>query len=137
MAETIFNRIIRGEVPCHRVYEDERVLAFLDVAPLSIGHTLVIPKEPAVTLDQLSDEAAAAIGRVLPRLARAVIAATGATAYNVLQNNGVAAHQAVMHLHFHIIPKYDDGSGLGLDWQPVSLDGPAATELAARIARAV
>jgi histidine triad (HIT) family protein len=134
MAETIFSKIIRGEIPCHRVYEDERVLAFLDIGPLSPGHTLVIPKEAAVTLDQLSDESAAAIGRVLPRLARAVVHATGATAYNVLQNNGVAAHQAVMHLHFHIIPKYDDGRGLGLDWQPGHLDSAHAVELAKQIA---
>jgi histidine triad (HIT) family protein len=136
MSETIFAKIIRGEIPCHRVYEDERVLAFLDIAPLSVGHVLVIPKEPAVTLDQLSDESAAAIGRVLPRLARAVRKATGATAYNVLQNNGVAAHQAVMHLHFHIIPKYEDGSGLGIGWEPGSLDGARAKELAAKIAAA-
>ena len=81
MAETIFAKILRGEIPCHRVYEDAHVLAFLDVFPLSRGHTLVIPKEPAETLDALSDEAAAAIGRVLPRIARAVLAATGATAF--------------------------------------------------------
>jgi histidine triad (HIT) family protein len=137
MSETIFSRIIRGEIPCHRVYEDDRVLSFLDIAPLSVGHTLIIPKETAVTLDELSDESAAAIGRVLPRLARAVLRATGATAYNVLQNNGVAAHQAIMHLHFHIIPKYEDGTGLGLDWQPVKQDGAAAAHLASKIAALV
>jgi histidine triad (HIT) family protein len=91
------------------------VLAFLDINPLSRGHVLVIPKEPAETLDQLSDDSAAAIGRVLPRLSRAVMAATGARHYNVLQNNGAPAHQAVFHVHFHIIPRYDD-SGLGIDW---------------------
>jgi len=116
MAQTIFTKILAGEIPCHRVYEDDRVLAFLDISPLSRGHVLVIPKEPAETLDQLSDDSAAAIGRVLPRLARAVLAATGARHYNVLQNNGAPAHQAVHHVHFHIIPKFDDGSGLGLDW---------------------
>ena len=63
MAETIFSKILRGELPCHRVWEDEHVLAFLDINPLAEGHTLVIPKELAVTLDQLSDDAAAAIGR--------------------------------------------------------------------------
>ncbi len=126
MAETVFSKILRGEIPCHRVYEDDRVLSFLDIMPLSRGHTLVIPKEPAETIDQLSEESAAAIGRVLPRLARAVIAATGATAYNVLQNNGPAAHQAVMHVHFHIIPKYDDGTGLGIKWPSGKLDDGAA-----------
>jgi histidine triad (HIT) family protein len=135
MADTIFAKIIGGEVPCHRVYEDEHLLSFLDIFPLSLGHTLVIPKEPAVTLDQLSDESAAAIGRVLPRLCRAVLRVTGATAYNVLQNNGTAAHQAVMHVHFHIIPKYPDGSGLGIGWEPGRLAQERAAEMAAAIAR--
>src|SRR5215813_1476764 len=129
MPETIFAKIIRGEIPCHRVYEDDHVLAFLDINPLSVGHTLVIPKEPAETLDALSAEASAAIGRVLPRLCRAVLQATGATAYNVLQNNGTAAHQVVMHVHFHIIPKYADGSGLGIGWEPGKLDDRRAVEL--------
>ncbi len=132
MAETVFSKIVRGEIPCHRVYEDDKVLAFLDVNPLSRGHTLVIPKEPVETLDQLSDDTAAAIGRVLPRLSRAVLAATGARAFNVLQNNGPTAHQAVFHVHFHIIPKFDDGAGLGIDWPASKLvDGP---ELAKAIA---
>ena len=125
MSETIFSRILRGEIPCHRVYEDDHVLAFLDINPISRGHTLVIPREPAETLDQLSDEASAAIGRVLPRISRAVLAATGASAFNVLQNNKPLAHQAVFHVHFHIIPKYDDGAGLGIDWNATKLDGGA------------
>jgi histidine triad (HIT) family protein len=133
VSETLFTRIIRGEIPCHRVYEDAQVLAFLDVGPLSDGHTLVIPKEAAATLDQLSDESAAALGRVLPRLCRAVMKATGATAYNVLQNNGAAAHQAVFHVHFHIIPKIAE-AGLGITWRPGALDAARGRDLAARIA---
>src|SRR3954453_8731035 len=97
---TVFDRILSGEIPCYRVYEDEHVLAFLDIGPLSAGHTLVIPKERAARLHELSADAAAAIGRVLPRLCRAVMAASGAADYNVLQNNGAAAHQAVDHVHF-------------------------------------
>ena len=116
MSETIFTRIIRGEIPSHRVYEDEKVFAFLDIAPLAPGHTLVVPKEAAATLDALSEESAAAIGRVLPRIARAVMAATGTRDYNVLQNNGVAAHQAVPHVHFHVIPRPGPGGGLGISW---------------------
>ncbi|MBK9071251.1 MAG: HIT family protein [Myxococcales bacterium] len=118
MAETVFDKILRGEIPCHRVYEDAHVLAFLDINPLSPGHTLVIPKEAAATIDALSDESAAAIGRVLPKLARAIMEATGVRAYNLLQNNGAGAHQAVFHVHFHIIPKYEDGRGLALNWRP-------------------
>ena len=123
MSSTIFDKILAGEIPCHRIYEDDQVLAFLDIAPLSRGHTLVIPKEARAQLHELSDESAAAIGRVLPRLCRAVVRATGATAYNVLQNNGQAAHQAVMHVHFHIIPKYAE-SGLGIEWNAGSLEDP-------------
>jgi histidine triad (HIT) family protein len=133
MPETVFAKIIRGELPCHKVYEDEKVLAFLDAGPLSKGHTLVVPKEAVATLDQLSDESAAAVGRVLPRLCRAVMKATGATAYNVLQNNGAAAHQAVFHVHFHIIPKFP-GSGLGIGWPASRLDPAGGATLARKIA---
>ncbi len=137
MAETIFSKILRGEIPCHRVYEDDLVFAFLDINPLSPGHTLVIPKEPAATVDKLSDDSAAAIGRVLPRLCRAVLQATGATEYNILQNNGPGAHQAVFHVHFHIIPKLADGRGLGVGWKPGKLDGNEGKALAERIAGAL
>lgn len=130
---TIFDRILAGDIPCHRVYEDEHVLAFLDVGPLSTGHTLIIPKERKAFLHELSDESAAAIGRVLPRIARAVTKATGTSAYNVLQNNGAAAHQAVFHVHFHIIPK-DGERGLGVGWKPSPLDPQDGAALAARIA---
>jgi histidine triad (HIT) family protein len=134
MAETIFSKILAGEIPCFRVYEDERVFAFLDINPLSKGHTLVIPKEPAETLDQLSEESAAALGRALPRISRAVLQATGAQAYNILQNNGATAHQTVRHVHFHIIPKYADGSGLGIGWPARSLNAEDGQALAATIA---
>jgi histidine triad (HIT) family protein len=133
---TIFDKIIAGEIPSLRVYEDDHVLAFLDIGPLSHGHTLVVPKERKAQLHQLSDDASAAIGRVLPRLCRAVMKATGATAYNVLQNNGAEAHQAVMHVHFHVIPKLGS-NGLGLGWKPGKLDAAAGSDLAARIRAAV
>lgn len=136
MAETIFSKILRGEIPCHKVYEDDLVLAFLDISPLSPGHTLVIPKEPAPTLGELSEESAAAIGRVLPRLCRAVQRVTGVEAYNVLQNNGTAAHQAVHHVHFHIIPKPDPTRGLGVGWPATQLDPEQGKALATKLAAA-
>ena len=125
---TIFDKILDGDIPCYRIYEDDHVLAFLDVGPLSRGHTLVIPKERKAYLHELSDESAAAIGRVLPRLARAVLSATGASDYNILQNNGRAAHQAVMHVHFHIIPRQGE-AGLGIGWPSGSLDKADAEDL--------
>ena len=137
MSETIFGKILSGAIPCHKVYEDERVLAFLDVNPLSTGHTLVIPKEPARTLDALSDESAAALGRVLPRICRAVIAITGVKEYNVLENNGAGAHQAVPHVHFHVIPKPRQDEGLGIGWPARGLDAEAGAELAAKLRESI
>ncbi len=137
MADTIFGKILSGQIPCHKVYEDEQVLAFLDINPLSTGHTLVIPKEPAETMDRLSDESAAALGRVLPRLCRAVIAVTGVKQYNVLENNGSAAHQAIAHVHFHIIPKPSHNEGLSLSWPASGLDQKAGSDLAAKLRTAL
>jgi len=137
MADTVFSKILRGEIPSHKVYEDDLVLAFLDVNPLSHGHILVIPKEPAETLDRLSDESAAALGRVLPRLCRAMKKVTGVEAYNVLENNGAGAHQAVFHVHFHLIPKPNADEGLGIRWPTKKLEPAAGAELAKRLADAV
>ena len=134
MAQTIFDKIIAGEIPCHRVYEDEHVLAFLDIGPLARGHTLVIPKEAKAHLDELSEEAGAALGRALVKVSRAVREATGCEAYNVLQNNGSAAHQEVMHVHFHVIPKPGASQGLGISWKPGTLDQGEAAALAESIA---
>jgi histidine triad (HIT) family protein len=133
---SIFTRIIAGEIPCHRVYEDEHVIAFLDIGPLSRGHVLVVPKEERERLHELSEESAAALGGALRRVAAAVVRATGCADYNVLQNNGAAAHQAVMHVHFHVIPRHADGTGLGVRWDARTLPADAAA-LAQSIAREI
>ncbi len=137
MSVSMFTKIMRGEIPCHKIYEDELVFAFLDIFPLAPGHTLVIPKEPARTLAELSDESAAAVGRALPRLCRAVAQATGVTDCNILQNNGESAHQAVFHVHFHIIPKPDASQGLGIQWPAGKLDSEQGKAMAQQIADAL
>eukprot|EP01079_Euglenida_sp_SAG-EU17-18_P010040 gene10040-264_t len=91
------------------------VLAFMDINPLSDGHCLVIPKYHCAQLHELPDQHAAHIGPALAKAAKAL----GAGAYNVLQNNGSAAHQIVMHVHFHIIPKPNPQDGLGCRWQRI------------------
>ena len=106
------------------------------VGPLAVGHTLVIPKERKAHLHELTDESAAALGRVLPRLCRAVLRATGATDYNVLQNNGRKASQVVMHVHFHIIPK-SGRSGLGIGWPAGNLEAATAAQLVASMRQAL
>jgi histidine triad (HIT) family protein len=127
---TIFDKILSGELPSHTVYQDEHVYSFLDINPISHGHTLVIPREAKERLHELSDESSAAIGRVLPRICRAVMSATGAVDYNILQNNGAPAHQAVLHVHFHVIPKFAD-QGLGVGWKTEPLGDESARELVA------
>lgn len=132
---TLFEKIIRGEIPCYKVYEDDFVFSFLDLYPVSWGHTLVVPKEPARWMHELSEVSAAALGRVLPKLCRAVMEATGVEDYNILQNNGKAAHQAVFHVHVHIIPKPSDHTkgGLGILWPAQTLNPLDAEGLALKI----
>lgn len=131
---TVFDKILDGELPCHRVFENEHVLAFLDIGPISRGHTLVIPKERVARMHELSDDAAAELGRALPRVARAVMAATGASDYNLLQNNGKAAHQEVMHVHVHVIPVDGEGRKLGIGWKGAPLEEPEALAASMRAA---
>ena len=139
--DCVFCKIVAGDLPSHRLYEDDRVLAFLDAGPLSEGHTLVIPKGHYLTLDQVPPDDAAAVGALLPKLSRAITHATGAPDWNVLQNNGPAAGQVVPHVHFHLIPRpvgsardgEIPGNGLPLAWPAGQVDHTAATDLATLI----
>ncbi|QPG93880.1 hypothetical protein C2857_003295 [Epichloe festucae Fl1] len=107
-----FCRIIKGEIPCMKLFESEKTLAFLDIGPLSKGHALVIPKYHGEKLADIPDDQ---LSEVLPTLKK-LVNATGATDYNILQNNGAIAHQQVHHVHFHMIPKPNDSEGLGIKW---------------------
>ncbi len=108
MKDTIFSKIIAGEIPSYTVYEDEHVLAFLDIFPKTKGHTLVIPKEPFDNLYDISDEALAQVSRVAKRIAIHMKEALGASGVNIFQSSGSAAQQEVMHYHMHVVPRYDD-----------------------------
>jgi histidine triad (HIT) family protein len=105
--QNVFARILRGELPCVKLYEDAHTLAFMDLMPQADGHALVIPREAAATLPELSEDAAVACIRVVHRLARAAQTATGCPGLWIMQSNGKAAGQTVPHVHFHIIPRYD------------------------------
>ena len=129
---TIFSLILSGEVPSHKVYEDEFVYAFLDINPLSRGHTLVIPKVECPTMDILSEVAASALGMALPKICRAIMKITGAENYNIIQNNGEKAGQTVPHLHFHIIPRYPESTH-SFVWNPSSIDHSDASKLSKAI----
>ncbi len=100
----IFAKILRGEIPCIKVYEDELTLAFMDIMPQAQGHTLVIPKEAAVTLHDLSDEGAANLIKKVKLVAGAVKKGLNADGITLFQLNGETAGQTVPHIHFHILP---------------------------------
>ena len=102
-----FAKILRGEIPCHQVYEDDAVLAFMDVMPQSDGHTLVVPKSAARNILDASAEQLAVLMPVVQKIARAVIKAFAADGAVVMQFNEEPAGQTVFHLHFHVVPRYE------------------------------
>ncbi|NOJ67152.1 HIT family protein [Acinetobacter indicus] len=102
--QNIFARILRGELPAIKVYEDEQVLAFMDIMPQADGHTLVIPKSPAVTLPDLDPQVAAYTIQVVQKVAKAMEKALGLDGIVLMQLSGAAAGQTVPHVHFHLIP---------------------------------
>jgi histidine triad (HIT) family protein len=103
-ASNIFARVLRGELPCHRVYEDADTLAFLDIMPQCEGHTLVIPKAPSRGLDDANPDTVARLIRVVWALAPRIRDTVGGDGFRVVQFNGASAGQTVFHLHFHILP---------------------------------
>ena len=128
----IFCQIASGQIPCTRLYEDEHVVAFLDIGPISDGHTLVIPKTHVQWMEDAAPEVVEKIARVLPRVARAVRGAVGAQGYNILNNNGRPAGQAVDHLHFHVIPRWKDDN-LFPKWPAYKYPQGRAEEIAEKI----
>ena len=130
--DCIFCKIIKGDIPSHKVYEDERILAFLDIGPVSEGHCLVIPKDHYVRLDDCPVDTVAAIGSQMGPIAQAIVAATNAEGFNVLNNNGRCAGQLVEHVHFHIIPRCT-GDGIFIPWPAREYPQGRAEELAQNI----
>ena len=105
----VFCAIAAGEIPSFKIYEDELVLAYLDINPFSKGHTLVIPKSHSVGLLDTPEETLCALIARVKKIAAHLKNALACDGFNILQNNGEAAGQTVMHIHFHIIPRYGDG----------------------------
>jgi histidine triad (HIT) family protein len=126
----VFARILRGEIPAHKVCEDERTLAFMDVMPQADGHTLVIPKHPAENLFDLPPAELSALVLTTQRVARAVKKAFDAPGILVAQLNGPAAGQSVFHIHFHVVPRH---AGIDLRFHARDMADPAV--LAAHAAR--
>lgn len=132
--DCIFCKIIAGEIPSETVFENDHVIAFMDIQPTSKGHTLVIPKAHSVDMPSTDPGALAQVIAVLPAIAGAAVKAVGATGFNILQSNGPCAGQVVGHIHFHIVPRNEgDGIGLGFRQRPPVEDELARTAEQIRI----
>lgn len=117
MSDCIFCKIIQGEIPCAKVYENEHVLAFLDISQVSKGHTLVIPKVHKENVFELTPEIAQEIFKVVPKISNSIKSQFSPVGLNLLNNNGEHAGQSVFHFHLHIIPRYGKGDGFGAVWK--------------------
>ena len=109
--DCVFCKIVNGEIPCSKVYEDEKILAFLDISPVNKGHALVIPKKHFETLLDVPDDLLGDLMKAVKKVAKAVIKVAETDGFNLMQSNKTTAGQAVPHFHIHIIPRID-GDGL-------------------------
>lgn len=133
--DCIFCRIVAGEIPSHKVYEDDLTLAFLDINPATRGHTLVIPKQHAADIFDIPSETIGAVNYTAQRVARIMRSVLQPDGVNTVQNNGPAAGQVVMHYHMHVIPRWEGDRALGL-WRPGPTDHAGLSALAVELGNA-
>ncbi|EOB8499723.1 HIT family protein [Staphylococcus aureus] len=136
MSETIFGKILTGEIPSFKVYEDDYVYAFLDISQVTKGHTLLIPKKASANIFETDEETMKHIGAALPKVANAIKRAFNPDGLNIIQNNGEFADQSVFHIHFHLIPRYEnDIDGFGYKWETHEdiLDNDAKQQISEQI----
>lgn len=117
MSDCIFCKIINGEIPSAKVFENENVVAFLDISQVTKGHTLVIPKVHKENVYELTPEIAQNIFEVVPKIANALKATYKPIGMNLVNNNGEKAGQSVFHFHLHLLPRYGEGDGFGAVWK--------------------
>jgi histidine triad (HIT) family protein len=132
----IFCRIANGELPSAKVFETDRALAFLDINPVNLGHTLLVPKAHHATLADLPEDIAAHLGSLLPRLCKAIRAAAGVEHLNIIMNNGAVAGQTVDHAHWHIIPRFR-GDAVRWPWTHVGLEPGELDRMQAKLVAAL
>jgi histidine triad (HIT) family protein len=130
----LFCKIVRGEIPSAKVLETDDAVAFLDINPVIRGHVLLVPKAHHATIYELPDDLAAEAGRLVPRLARAIRAATGADGLNLIINNGRAAGQTIDHGHWHLIPRFVDDP-VDWPWPHADYSGDELNQMQIRIER--
>ena len=135
-ADCIFCKIVSGDIPCFKLYEDEQTLAFMDINPANEGHALVIPKQHAADVHAVSDDMIAATVISAKKIAAAIDKTLQPEGLNLLQCNGPAAAQSVLHFHMHVLPRRE-GDELRLNWDLVAGDMDAIGSLAERIRSAL
>lgn len=135
MADCIFCKIIAGEIPSSKVYEDDRVVAFLDISQVTPGHTLVVPKQHFRNLLEMDADSTSQLFARVPDIARKVMKATGAKGMNILNNNEEIAGQTVFHTHVHLAPRYEETDGLQISFETHEPDFSALAQLAEKIAQ--
>ena len=123
--DCIFCKIVAGDIPSHKVYEDDKVLAFLDILPISPGHTIIVPKNHQAGLEELSDEDMCSMALAMKRIGKAFMDGLGVKGYSVFLDNKSAANQHVPHAHFHLVPRKE---GDGLERWPQSGYGEGEAE---------
>jgi histidine triad (HIT) family protein len=133
---SIFSRIVSGEIPALKIYEDEETLAFMDINPAARGHALVISKAEYADLFDIPPEVLAAVTRTVQRVALAIRAALNPDGLNIVQNNGAAAGQVVFHYHVHLIPRWEGDHALRL-WKPQPTDQAELRAVAEQISQAL
>ena len=116
-ADCIFCKIINGDIPSARVYEDDNVLAFIDISQVTKGHTLVIPKVHQENIFELTPTVASSLFSVVPKIANGIKKHFNPLGMNIVNNNGAPAGQTVFHYHIHLIPRYGTGDGFGAVWK--------------------
>ncbi|WP_219192263.1 HIT family protein [Bacillus paralicheniformis] len=117
MSDCIFCKIINGEIPCAKVFENEHVLAFLDISQVTKGHTLVIPKVHKTNIYEMTPDVSREFFEAVPKIAQAIKDEYEPIGLNLLNNNGEKAGQSVFHYHMHIVPRYGKGDGFGAVWK--------------------
>ena len=133
MSDCIFCQIVSGQIPSSKVYEDEEVLAFLDITQVTKGHTLVIPKHHYRNMLEMDAEAASSLFARVPKIAQQLREKLGASGVNIINNNEEAAGQTVFHTHVHLLPRFDATDGLKLTFETHEPDFAALAQLAQEI----
>lgn len=134
MEDCIFCKIIKGEIPSMRVYEDNDCIATMDISPASPGHVLILPKKHLTDLGELDEETAGKLMMVAKEIGRRQKESLDAEGFNVVQNNGRAAGQTVFHYHIHVIPRYAGGPQIAA-WEPTSPTREQLSEICEKLAR--